>query len=261
MSLINEPRPTLLGPPLAMPVSADTAPTPEDVVNFAREHDVQLVDLKFTDVPGTSVNLRSTIRTPSLSAIASTSDAWASVLPANFSIVSGSSPETRSRIALCSGVADMGSQIPPLAVIGAQGRGRPRGWPAPGPVDGRRAPDAGPRGIVMPSGARRQRPMAKERTEALDRRPKVAREAAGPVRGARTRAVPRPRRGARPTKGSAGARLRPRGPSGGRRGPTEAPVRRWPPAVPARGCRWPAAPLPCRRGPRRRCSGPRACRP
>jgi glutamine synthetase len=53
VSLINEPRPTLLGPPLAMPVSADSAPTPESVVEFAREHDVALVDLKFTDLPGT----------------------------------------------------------------------------------------------------------------------------------------------------------------------------------------------------------------
>ena len=53
MSLINEPRPTPLGPPLAMPISADTAPTPDDVVAFARDHDVALVDLKFTDLPGT----------------------------------------------------------------------------------------------------------------------------------------------------------------------------------------------------------------
>ena len=53
MSLINEPRPTPLGPPLAMPVLADTAPTPDDVVAFARDNDVALVDLKFTDLPGT----------------------------------------------------------------------------------------------------------------------------------------------------------------------------------------------------------------
>jgi glutamine synthetase len=53
VSLINEPRETLLGPPLAMPVSADAAPTPENVVEFAREHGVALVDLKFTDLPGT----------------------------------------------------------------------------------------------------------------------------------------------------------------------------------------------------------------
>jgi glutamine synthetase len=53
VSLINEPRETLLGPPLAMPVSADAAPTPENVVDFAREHDAALVDLKFTDLPGT----------------------------------------------------------------------------------------------------------------------------------------------------------------------------------------------------------------
>jgi glutamine synthetase len=53
VSLINEPRSTVLGPPLAMPVSADAAPTPDDVVAFAQENDVQLVDLKFTDLPGT----------------------------------------------------------------------------------------------------------------------------------------------------------------------------------------------------------------
>jgi glutamine synthetase len=53
MSLTNKPRATLLGPPLAMPVSADATPTADDVVAFARDHDVQLVDLKFTDLPGT----------------------------------------------------------------------------------------------------------------------------------------------------------------------------------------------------------------
>jgi glutamine synthetase len=53
VSLMNQPRETLLGPPLAMPVSADAAPTPDDVVAFAREHQVALVDLKFTDLPGT----------------------------------------------------------------------------------------------------------------------------------------------------------------------------------------------------------------
>src|SRR4051794_38372295 len=53
VSLINEPRPTALGPPLAMPVRADTAPTPDDVAAFARDNDVALVDLKFTDLPGT----------------------------------------------------------------------------------------------------------------------------------------------------------------------------------------------------------------
>src|SRR5262249_48951003 len=53
VSLVNEPRPNLLGPPLAMSVSADTAPTPDDVVAFARDHEVALVDLKFTDLPGT----------------------------------------------------------------------------------------------------------------------------------------------------------------------------------------------------------------
>jgi glutamine synthetase len=42
-----------MGPPLAMPVSADAAPTVDDVVAFASEHDVQLVDMKFTDLPGT----------------------------------------------------------------------------------------------------------------------------------------------------------------------------------------------------------------
>src|SRR5690242_21115442 len=36
-----------------MPVSAGAAPTPENVVDFAREHGVALVDLKFTDLPGT----------------------------------------------------------------------------------------------------------------------------------------------------------------------------------------------------------------
>jgi hypothetical protein len=53
VSLINEPRETHLGPPLAMPVSADAAPMPDDVVAFANEHQVALVDLKFTDLPGT----------------------------------------------------------------------------------------------------------------------------------------------------------------------------------------------------------------
>jgi glutamine synthetase len=53
VSLSNEPRPTVLGPPLAMQVSADTRPTPNEVVTFARERDVALVDLKFTDLPGT----------------------------------------------------------------------------------------------------------------------------------------------------------------------------------------------------------------
>jgi glutamine synthetase len=52
MSLTNKPRATLLGPPLAMSPSAGPA-TPDDVVAFARDHDVQLVDLKFTDLPGT----------------------------------------------------------------------------------------------------------------------------------------------------------------------------------------------------------------
>ncbi|MCW3003830.1 MAG: glutamine synthetase, type [Conexibacter sp.] len=52
MSLTNKPRATPLGPPLAMSLSAGPA-TPDDVVAFARDHDVQLVDLKFTDLPGT----------------------------------------------------------------------------------------------------------------------------------------------------------------------------------------------------------------
>jgi len=52
VSVTNEPRTTLLGPPLAMPM-AGAAPTPQQVVAFARENDVQLLDLKFTDLPGT----------------------------------------------------------------------------------------------------------------------------------------------------------------------------------------------------------------
>jgi glutamine synthetase len=53
VSVINAPLPTPLGPPLALPVRQGEAPTPEDVVAFARDHDVHLVDLKFTDLPGT----------------------------------------------------------------------------------------------------------------------------------------------------------------------------------------------------------------
>jgi glutamine synthetase len=53
VSQTNHPRLTPLGPSLAIPVSADTAPTADDVVDFARDRDVQLVDLKFTDLPGT----------------------------------------------------------------------------------------------------------------------------------------------------------------------------------------------------------------
>ena len=53
MSLTNEPRATLLGPPLAIALNGAPGPQPADVVAFAREHDVQLVDLKFTDLPGT----------------------------------------------------------------------------------------------------------------------------------------------------------------------------------------------------------------
>src|SRR5918912_120505 len=36
-----------------MPVREGEAPSPDDVVAFARAHDVHLVDLKFTDLPGT----------------------------------------------------------------------------------------------------------------------------------------------------------------------------------------------------------------
>ena len=53
MALINEPRETGLGPPLSMPISGETTPAADDVVAFARDHSVQLVDLKFTDLPGT----------------------------------------------------------------------------------------------------------------------------------------------------------------------------------------------------------------
>jgi glutamine synthetase len=53
VSLTNEPLPTPLGPPLALPVTDDSTPTPDDVVGFARDRDVHLVDLKFTDLPGT----------------------------------------------------------------------------------------------------------------------------------------------------------------------------------------------------------------
>jgi glutamine synthetase len=53
VSLTNEPLSTPLGPPLAMPVRAGEAPSPDDVVAFARDRDVHLVDLKFTDLPGT----------------------------------------------------------------------------------------------------------------------------------------------------------------------------------------------------------------
>ncbi len=53
MALINEPRETGLGPPLSMPISSETTPAADDVVAFARDQNVQLVDLKFTDLPGT----------------------------------------------------------------------------------------------------------------------------------------------------------------------------------------------------------------
>src|SRR3954447_19466644 len=36
-----------------MPVREGSAPSPDEVVAFARDHDVHLVDLKFTDLPGT----------------------------------------------------------------------------------------------------------------------------------------------------------------------------------------------------------------
>jgi glutamine synthetase len=47
----NEPR-AMFGPPLALPAS-DPAATPAEVVAFAEEHSVGLIDLKFTDLPGT----------------------------------------------------------------------------------------------------------------------------------------------------------------------------------------------------------------
>jgi glutamine synthetase len=53
VALINEPRETGLGPPLSMPISSETTPAADDVVAFARDQNVQLVDLKFTDLPGT----------------------------------------------------------------------------------------------------------------------------------------------------------------------------------------------------------------
>jgi glutamine synthetase len=53
VSLINEPLTTPLGPPLALPVREGAEPSPEEIVAFARDRDVHLVDLKFTDLPGT----------------------------------------------------------------------------------------------------------------------------------------------------------------------------------------------------------------
>jgi glutamine synthetase len=47
----NDPR-AIFGPPLALPAS-DPAPTPADVAAFAEDHNVGLIDLKFTDLPGT----------------------------------------------------------------------------------------------------------------------------------------------------------------------------------------------------------------
>jgi hypothetical protein len=51
VSLSNEPRPMVLGPRLVMQVSSDAITTLNEVVTFARERDVALVDLKFTDLP------------------------------------------------------------------------------------------------------------------------------------------------------------------------------------------------------------------
>ena len=64
-------------------------------------------------VPGTSVNFRSTIRTSRPSAIFSTSAAPASPPPANPWMVSGSSPVTSSRIAVCRGVCMSFFVVPP----------------------------------------------------------------------------------------------------------------------------------------------------
>jgi glutamine synthetase len=52
MSLVDDEHVSPMGPSLAMP-RTDAAPTTADVVAFARDHGVQLVDLKFTDLPGT----------------------------------------------------------------------------------------------------------------------------------------------------------------------------------------------------------------
>jgi hypothetical protein len=41
----------VLGPRLVMQVSSDAITTLNEVVTFARERDVALVDLKFTDLP------------------------------------------------------------------------------------------------------------------------------------------------------------------------------------------------------------------
>jgi glutamine synthetase len=43
----------VVGPPLAIPTNDGARPRPEDVVEFARERGALLVDLKFTDLPGT----------------------------------------------------------------------------------------------------------------------------------------------------------------------------------------------------------------
>src|SRR5271166_5542628 len=77
-------------------------------------------------VPGTSVNLRSIMRTPRASHMPSTAAALGSLLPACCSIVSGSSPITRSRIAVCWGVTDMDRSILPRdESIRLQTSGRP----------------------------------------------------------------------------------------------------------------------------------------
>jgi glutamine synthetase len=43
----------MAGPPLAIATNEGARPQPEDVVAFAREHGALMVDLKFTDLPGT----------------------------------------------------------------------------------------------------------------------------------------------------------------------------------------------------------------
>jgi glutamine synthetase len=52
MSVVDDEHVSPMGPTLAMP-RTETRPTTAEVVLFAREHGVQLVDLKFTDLPGT----------------------------------------------------------------------------------------------------------------------------------------------------------------------------------------------------------------
>jgi glutamine synthetase len=50
---VTEPQQGMSRSPLAIPTVPGAIPTPADVVAFAGEHNVVLVDLKFTDVPGT----------------------------------------------------------------------------------------------------------------------------------------------------------------------------------------------------------------